>query len=125
MRRSYKFLLRPTARQQHRETAAKVTQLHAKLRRQRVDYHHQVALALVRTYDVIACEDLNTGRRVVPVNARNTSRTCPQPCGYVAAENRVSQADFVCQRCGYTANADVVGALNVLSRAGLVLSGAA
>lgn len=64
------------------------------------------------------------GRRVVGVNARNTSRTCP-PCGHVATGNRVNQAEFVCQRCRHTANADIVGAVNVLSRAGLVLSDAA
>jgi len=33
----------------------------------------------------------------------------------------VTQAEFVCVACGYTANADVVGALNVEHRAGLVL----
>jgi putative transposase len=61
------------------------------------------------------------GRRVIRVDACNTSRTCPDPdCGYVAAGNRVTQADFSCGRCGYTGNADVVGATNVANRAGLV-----
>ncbi|HHV6919470.1 TPA: RNA-guided endonuclease InsQ/TnpB family protein, partial [Haemophilus influenzae] len=31
-------------------------------------------------------------------------------------ENRQTQADFECLECGYTENADVVGALNVLER---------
>ncbi|AJC58845.1 IS200-like transposase [Streptomyces sp. 769] len=114
----------------HREAARKVAKLHAKVRRQRLDHHHKTALALVRAYDVIGHEKLNTagmskapapkpdpgrpgvflpngaaakaglnrsildagwglflailankaesaGRRVIAVNARNTSRTCP------------------------------------------------
>ncbi|MFI7232358.1 zinc ribbon domain-containing protein [Nonomuraea angiospora] len=66
----------------------------------------------------------SAGRHVVAVNPRNTSRTCPHPgCGHVGGENRPSQADFRCVRCGYTANADIVGAHNVL-RAGLVLRNA-
>jgi putative transposase len=60
-------------------------------------------------------------REVIAVNPANTSRTCPAPeCGHLAKENRLTQADFVCVICGYTANADVVGALNV-KRIGLVL----
>ncbi|GAA1563305.1 hypothetical protein GCM10009731_17130 [Streptomyces globosus] len=63
-------------------------------------------------------------RLVVPVDARNTSRTCPG-CGHVAKENRATQAEFACTACGFAANADHVGATNVLNRAGLALSAAA
>lgn len=73
---------------------------------------------------ILANKAESAGRHVIEVDARNTSRTCPE-CGHVARANRVSQAEFVCQRCGYTANADVVGSVNILSRAGLVLSDAA
>jgi putative transposase len=126
----------------HRQAAGKVGKLHAKVRRQRLDHHHQTALALVCAHDAIAHEDLNisgmtatakpkpdpdqpgrflpngaaaksglnrsvldagwgqflgilagkaerAGRRVIRVDARNTSRTCAQ-CGHVAKENRVS-----------------------------------
>ncbi|MCG5216211.1 transposase [Streptosporangium sp. KLBMP 9127] len=67
----------------------------------------------------------SAGRELIPVNPANTSRTCPAPeCGHISGENRTTQADFVCVRCGYTANADVVGATNV-KRAGLVLRKAA
>ncbi|MFC8513911.1 RNA-guided endonuclease InsQ/TnpB family protein [Streptomyces sp. NPDC057257] len=161
----------------HRAAARKVAKLHGKIRRQRADFHHKTARALVGDHDVIAHERLNTagmtkspapepdpgqpggflpnraaakaglnrsvldagwaqflgilankaesaGRLVVPVDARNTSRTCPE-CGHVAKENRVTQAKFECVRCGFTANADHVGATNVLNRAGLVLCTAA
>ncbi|MGW2768200.1 RNA-guided endonuclease InsQ/TnpB family protein [Streptomyces sp. NPDC001275] len=157
----------------HRAAARKVAKLHAKIRRQRVDFHHKTANALSRDHDVIAHERLSTagmtkapaprpgpeapgvflrngaaakaglnrsildagwgqfltilankaesaGRLVIGVDARNTSRTCPA-CGHVAKENRVTQAKFQCTACGFTANADRVGATNVLNMAGLVL----
>ena len=55
------------------------------------------------------------GGALVAVPPHNTSRTCPC-CGHIAEENRQTQADFKCISCGYTENADVVGALNVLER---------
>jgi putative transposase len=70
--------------------------------------------------NVLRAKAESAGRVVVAVNPRDTSRTCPQ-CGHCASGNRVTQADFACVRCGYTGHADVVGAINVLSRAGLVL----
>ncbi|MEV0402059.1 transposase [Actinoallomurus sp. NPDC050550] len=157
----------------HRRAVEKVATLHRTVRRQRTDHAHKTALALVRTYDVIAHERLNitnmirapkpkpdpdnmgaflpngaaakaglnksihdagwgvflsilahkaesAGRVLIPVDPRNTSRTCPA-CGHVSGENRTTQEKFECTRCGYTANADQVGALNVAIRAGLVL----
>lgn len=56
------------------------------------------------------------GAHLVVVPPHNTSRTCPE-CGHAAAENRRSQACFACIECGFEANADHVGAINVL-RAG-------
>ncbi|OAH12444.1 RNA-guided endonuclease InsQ/TnpB family protein [Streptomyces jeddahensis] len=157
----------------HRAPARKVAKLHAKIRRQRLDFHHKTANALIRDHDLIAHERLNTagmtkapapkpdlstpgaflpngaaaktglnrsildagwgqflvilankaesaGRLTIPVDARNTSRTCFE-CGHVAKEKRVTQAEFQCTACGFTANADHVGATNVLNRAGLAL----
>ena len=69
---------------------------------------------------ILADKADSAGRRVIPVDPRDTSRTCPG-CGHVSVDNRVTQAEFVCVACGYTANADVVGAHNVADRAGLVL----
>ncbi|WP_263579224.1 transposase [Streptomyces sp. PSKA30] len=77
---------------------------------------------------ILANKAESAGRRVIPVDARNTSRTCPLAaggCGHVAKENRVTQAKFECVKCGFVENADRVGALNVLHRAGLVLCDAA
>lgn len=55
------------------------------------------------------------GGFLVAVPPQNTSRTC-LCCGYTAKENRQTQADFECVECGYTENADLVGALNILER---------
>ncbi|OUC84331.1 RNA-guided endonuclease InsQ/TnpB family protein [Streptosporangium minutum] len=61
----------------------------------------------------------SAGRELVAVNPAHTSRTCAR-CGHVAKENRVSQAEFHCQRCAHVAHADVNAAINIL-RAGLAL----
>ncbi|CAB3773377.1 IS200/IS605 family transposase ISAba30 [Paraburkholderia humisilvae] len=50
----------------------------------------------------------------VAVDPKNTSRTCPC-CGHVSKDNRRTQALFACVSCGHQANADHVGALNVLA----------
>lgn len=55
------------------------------------------------------------GGLLIAVPAHYTSQTCPS-CQHVAKENRTSQARFECIQCGYTNNADVVGAINVLER---------
>jgi putative transposase len=52
------------------------------------------------------------GGLLVPVPPQNTSRKCPE-CGHVSAENRESQAKFVCVECEFSANADFVGAVNI------------
>lgn len=48
------------------------------------------------------------------VDPRNTSRTCSQPtCGHCEKANRKSQAEFVCQSCGFAAPADWNAAINI------------
>ncbi|MER6735138.1 transposase [Streptomyces puniciscabiei] len=69
---------------------------------------------------ILANKAESAGRLVIPVDARNTSRTCPV-CGYIAKENRITQSRFECVSCGFTANADHVGALNIRNRAGPAL----
>ena len=55
------------------------------------------------------------GGFVIAVPPHHTSQTCPC-CGHTDKENRPTQAKFECVKCGYTENADVVGALNILAR---------
>ena len=63
------------------------------------------------------------GGQLILVAPQYTSQCCPA-CGHTAKANRTTQALFACVQCGYTANADVVGAMNVLQR-GRALLGAA
>ena len=62
------------------------------------------------------------GGQLILVPPQYTSQCCPA-CGHTAKENRTTQALFACVQCGYTENADVVGAMNVLQR-GRALSAA-
>jgi putative transposase len=152
----------------YRNAAWRVTSLHARVRRTRLDHAHKMALKLIRDHDLIACESLRVGnmtrrptprlaedgtnepngasakaglnrsildagwgvflnvlrakaewagRVVVEVDPRHTSQRCSQ-CGYIAAGNRVAQAQFRCLSCGHEAHADVNAAVNIL-RAGL------
>jgi putative transposase len=55
------------------------------------------------------------GGHLIAVPPQNTSRECPQ-CHHVSADNRKTQARFACVACGFEANADHVGAINILSR---------
>lgn len=59
------------------------------------------------------------GRVWIEVDPRHTSDGC-EKCGYADRENRVTQAEFVCQQCSHRAQADEHAARNVL-RAGLAL----
>jgi IS605 OrfB family transposase len=63
----------------------------------------------------IAYKAAAAGIPLILVEPRNTSRTCPQ-CGHCAKENRRSQSEFLCEKCGFSANADFVGATNVCRR---------
>ena len=63
------------------------------------------------------------GGQLIPVSPQYTSQCCPA-CGHTAKENRTTQALFACVQCGYSNNADVVGAMNVLQRGRALLSAA-
>jgi len=51
------------------------------------------------------------GGLLVPVSPRNTSRKYPE--WHTAAENRKTQTKFVCVKCGFSAHADWVAAVNI------------
>jgi putative transposase len=55
------------------------------------------------------------GRRIVAVDPRFTSQTCPC-CGYKDAKNRPTQAEFKCLDCGFEANADFIASVNISAR---------
>jgi putative transposase len=61
------------------------------------------------------------GGYFVAVDPKNTSRTCPC-CSHISANNRKTQALFACVACGHEANADHVGALNILAAGHAVIA---
>ncbi|STS59167.1 Gifsy-1 prophage GlpA [Klebsiella pneumoniae] len=61
------------------------------------------------------------GGQVLAIPPAYTSQRCAC-CGHTAKENRLSQSKFECQICGYTANADINGARNILAAGHAVLA---
>ncbi len=54
------------------------------------------------------------GGELIVINPKNTSRRC-QSCGHVSADNRKTQAIFVCVSCGHKDHADLNAAKNILT----------
>ena len=52
------------------------------------------------------------GIEVRKIDPKYTSQRCHK-CGHISRENRKTQADFVCEKCGYSANADFNAAKNI------------
>lgn len=58
------------------------------------------------------------GRKIVAVSPNYTSQQCSE-CGFIDADNRKSQKDFVCLQCGHKENADINAAKNILKKSGV------
>lgn len=61
------------------------------------------------------------GGQVLAIPPAYTSQRCAC-CGHTAKENRLSQSRFECLECGYTENADINGARNILAAGHAVLA---
>jgi putative transposase len=61
------------------------------------------------------------GGELLLVDPRYTSQKC-SACGHTEEQNRKSQSEFHCLRCGHEENADVNAAKNVLAVGHTVLS---
>ena len=55
------------------------------------------------------------GIRLETVSEKYTSRTCPV-CNDRKRSNRVTRGNYRCSHCGYINHADVVGAMNIMTR---------
>lgn len=55
------------------------------------------------------------GIKVVKIKPQFTSQRCSK-CGYIDRENRPTQAEFKCLKCGYEANADYNASQNIAIR---------
>ena len=75
------------------------------------------AFSQMRTF--ITYKAKRDGVVVIPVDPRNTSRTC-SACGHCEKRNRKSRDAFVCQHCGLALPADVNAAKNIRYR-GIVM----
>lgn len=84
------------------------------VRRKQRSKHSNWSFYQLRQY--ITYKSERVGVRVLLVDPRNTSRTCPQ-CGCVDKANRLSQSLFSCVSCGYSAPADTNAAVNIAARA--------
>lgn len=84
-------------------------------RAQRADLH---SWAFYQLQGFIEYKAALKGIDVVKVDPRNTSRTCSK-CGYCDKANRKNQAEFVCEACGMTMNADYNAAINIAARAAI------
>jgi putative transposase len=75
---------------------------------------HSWAFFQLRSF--IEYKSKQAGVKVVAVDPRNTSRTCPC-CGHVDKANRKTQAEFLCVSCGFSGLADHIAAVNIRGRA--------
>jgi putative transposase len=137
-----------------RAAARLLRHVHAKVVRQRLDFHHKTAKWLVENYDTIAVEDLNVkglakGMLAKQVHdaawgqflwvlggkAESAGRSNPEVdcrgttidcsgCGEPVPKE-LSERIHRCPKCGLVLDRDVNGARNILKRAGLVRRGEA
>ncbi len=54
------------------------------------------------------------GGELIKVDPKHTSQKCSR-CGHISKENRKKQAQFICIKCGYIANADYNASVNILN----------
>ena len=80
---------------------------------------HSWAFSQLRTF--IEYKGSLAGVKVLLIDPRNTSRTCPA-CGGIDTRNRPTQARFSCIACGLAGPADLIAARNIAFRAGCSVS---
>lgn len=82
----------------------------AKVRKKQRARHHSWSFHQLRLF--IAYKAKIEGIEVIPVDPRNTSRTCFE-CGHCEKANRKSRDTFSCKSCGHTEDADYNAAKNI------------
>jgi putative transposase len=63
----------------------------------------------------IRYKGLKKEKLTIKISPHGTSQECSQ-CGHTHPDNRETQAEFICQNCGFTANADYNAALVIKKR---------
>ena len=129
-----------------RKAVVLLQKVHQQIVNRRADFLHKHSTAVIKKYGTIVVEALNVsgmskgnlakqildcswsewfrqlsykaewaGRNFIAVDPKYTSQTCPS-CEHVSRENRKTQSQFLCVKCGYSDNADHNGAVNILAR---------
>jgi len=101
-----------------KEIVSKAKKLKAGVAMENLTFKSTTKGYLVPRYKLMIAVKTLCERKGVPfklVPAQNTSITCPY-CGYKDEKNRNGKR-FKCLKCGYQADADVVGAMNIAKRA--------
>lgn len=85
--------------------------------KQRKANRNQAKWSFAELHGFIDYKAVLAGSLAVKVDANYTSQSCPC-CGHTSKENRPEKGlTFICQECGYTLHADLVGARNIALRA--------
>ena len=56
------------------------------------------------------------GKSVIKLDPKYTSQKCSS-CGHISKENRKSQSNFLCVKCGHKEHADINASKNILAGA--------
>jgi putative transposase len=130
-----------------RKAVQLLRKVHERIANKRLDFLHKHSTAIVQKFGLIAIEDLNVagmskgnlakqildaswstwrrlllykaewaGRTKAAVPPQYTSQECDE-CEFIHKDNRKSQAEFECLRCGHTDHADTNGSKRILARA--------
>jgi len=77
------------------------------------DKYVSVSWAYFDLEEKLKYKALENNQKVITVNPKYTSQTCPK-CGHIESTNRnKSKHIFCCKNCGYTSNDDRIGAMNL------------
>ena len=129
-----------------RKAVVLLQKVHQQIVNRRADFLHKHSTAVIKKYGTIVVEALNVsgmskgtlakqildcswsewfrqlsykaewaGRNFIAVDPKYTSQTCPS-CEHISPENRKTQSQFLCVKCGYSDNADHNAAVNILAR---------
>jgi len=83
---------------------------------EKVKIHDRYQVVSWSYYDLeqkLIYKALEHNQKVIKVDPRYTSQTCPK-CGHIESNNRnKSKHLFCCKNCGYTSNDDRIGAMNL------------
>ena len=129
-----------------RKAVVLLQKVHQRITNKRADFLHKHSTAVIQKYGTVVVEALNisgmsrsnlakqildcswsewfrqlsykaadAGRNFIAVDPKYTSQECSE-CGLIHKDNRKSQAEFKCLRCGFESNADKNAAINILAR---------